>query len=86
MYLNFGGKVITDQEVLKFLAQSKLSYFSRRTKRIIHLSGLLFDSHISCVTENSGVVMINLLRSTFCRYAEFMLTLYVSHVCPIIGY
>ena len=49
-------------------------------------SGLKFHSHINDVIDKAGAMVNNLLRSTVCRSVDFMLTLYVSHVRPIIEY
>ena len=47
---------------------------------------LRFHSHIDGVVGKTGAMLNNLLHSTVCRDAEFMVTLWVSHVRPIIEF
>ena len=49
-------------------------------------SSLRFHSHIDAVVCKAGGLMCELLRSTVCRSVEFMLTLFASHIRPIIDY
>ena len=47
-------------------------------------SKLRFHEHISVVAGKEGGLMLELLQSTVCRSREFMVTLFVSHIRPII--
>ena len=49
-------------------------------------SGLKFHAHINTVVGKTGAMINNLLSSTICRSSEFMLTLWVTHIRPIIEY
>ena len=48
--------------------------------------GLKFHEHVRGVVCRASGLMGDLLRSTVCRERTFMLTLYVSHIRPIIDY
>ena len=45
---------------------------------------LRFHSHINIIVGRTGAMISNLLRSTVCRDSEFMVTLWVTHVRPLI--
>ena len=47
---------------------------------------LKFHSHAHDVAQKAGGLAQNLLRSTVCRSPDFMVTLFTSHVRPIIDY
>ena len=47
---------------------------------------LKFHFHVRDVVRRAGGIMSELLRSTVCRSPSFMITLFVSHVRPIIDY
>ena len=49
-------------------------------------SDLKFHGHIRDVTHKAGGLAQNLLRSTVCRSPVFMITLFTTHVRPIIDY
>ena len=49
-------------------------------------STLRFHDHIATVVRKAGGLATNLLRSTLNREASFMITLFVSHVRPVIDY
>ena len=49
-------------------------------------SSLRFHAHVDSVVGKAGGLVGELLRSTICRSREFMLTLFVSHVRPILEY
>ena len=49
-------------------------------------SGLKFHALIKTVVGKTGAMINNLLSSTTCRSSEFMLTLWVTHIRPIIKY
>ena len=49
-------------------------------------STLRFHSHIDCIVGRTGSMINNLLRSTLCRSVDFMVTLWVSHVRPLIEF
>ena len=47
---------------------------------------LKFHKHVRSVVGKAGGMIGNLLRSTICRSEEFMFTLFVTHIRPIIDY
>ena len=47
---------------------------------------LKFHHHVRVVAGRAGSMMSNLLRSTVCREAKFMVSLYISHVRPTMDY
>lgn len=47
---------------------------------------LKFHEHVRETARKAGGLATNLLKSTVCRSPEFMLTLFTSHVRPIIDY
>ena len=47
---------------------------------------LKFHGHVHNVAQKAGGLALNLLRSTVCRSPDFMVTLFTSHVRPIIDY
>ena len=47
---------------------------------------LKFHQHVRSVVGKAGGMMGNLLRSTICLSEEFMFTLFVTHIRPIIDY
>ena len=47
---------------------------------------LRFHAHVDLVVGRTSSMITNLLRSTVCRDSEFMMTLWVSHVRPLIEY
>ena len=49
-------------------------------------SKLKFHHHIRVTVGKASALMSELLRSTVCRDTEFMVTLYVSHIRPIVDY
>ena len=53
---------------------------------MVKISKLRFHQHVRTIVGKAGGLMGNLLRSTVCRSPEFMLTLFVTHIRPIIEY
>lgn len=49
-------------------------------------TSLRFHQHVRVVVAKAGGLANNLLRSTVCRSAEFMMSLYVAHIRPLIEY
>ena len=47
---------------------------------------LKFHQHVRTIVGRAGGLMGDLLRSTVCRSPHFMLTLFVTHIRPIIEY
>ena len=47
---------------------------------------LKFHHHARVVAGRAGGIMSNLLRSTVCREANFMISLYTSHIRPAMDY
>ena len=49
-------------------------------------STLRFHDHVRVTVQKAGGLANNLLRSTVCRNADFMSSIFVSHVRPLIDY
>ena len=49
-------------------------------------SSLKFHMHVRGVVGRAGAMMSELLRSTVCRDRDFMVTLFTSHIRPILEY
>ena len=49
-------------------------------------SGFKFHRHVDFIVGRAGSMMNNLLRSTVCRSIGFMVTLWVTHIRPLIEY
>ena len=47
---------------------------------------LKFHHHVSRVVQKGSGLASQLLRSTVCREKDFMITLYVSHIRPLLDY
>ena len=47
---------------------------------------LKFHKHIQLVVNKAGGMASNFLRSTVCRSREFMLSLYISHIRPLLEF
>ena len=47
---------------------------------------LRFHHHVQTVAAKAGRLASSLLRSTVCRSPEFMVSLFISHVRPILDY
>jgi len=47
---------------------------------------LRFHAHVNTVVGKAGALMGDLLRSTICRSMDFMVSLFVSHVRPLLDY
>ena len=59
---------------------------SYRDLGVIVDSSLKFHNHVRLVAGKAGGLMSELLRSTLCRSEKFMMTLYTSHIRPIMDY
>ena len=84
--MRFGEKSVIDQVAYSICGTNLLFVDSYKDLGIIFDSGLKFHIRINAMLGKAGLMINNLLRSTVCRCIEFMLTLYVSHICPIIEY
>ena len=45
-----------------------------------------FHTHVDLIVWRAGTMMNNLLRSTICRSRDFMVTLWISHICALMEY
>ena len=59
---------------------------SQRDLGVVVDSSLRFHQHIQTVAAKAGGLASSLLRSTVCRSPDFMVSLFVSHVRPILDY
>ena len=59
---------------------------SQRDLGVLVDSTLRFHGHIASIVSKAGGLSINLLRSTLCRSADFMVSLFVSHIRPLLDF
>ena len=59
---------------------------SHRDLGVIVDTSLRFHLNVSAVVQKASALVNQLLRNTVCRSPEFMVTLFVSHVRPILDY
>ena len=59
---------------------------SQRDFGVLVNSILRFHSHIASVVSKAGGLFVNLLRSTLCRSADFMISPFVSHIRPLLNF
>ena len=70
-----------------FLRGVPLKYVrSHRDLGVTVDTSLRFHNHIKLTAQKAGGLSNNLLRSTVCRSHEFMVSLLVAHVRPLIDY
>ena len=86
--MRFGKGTQRTEESTRYYIEDHLLQFveSYKDLGVIVDSSLRFHQHIRLLTAKAGGLMGELLRSTVCRTREFMLTLFVSHIRPIIDY
>ena len=84
--MRFGERSGTDQVAYSIYGTNLIFVDSYKDLGVTIDSGLKFHAHVNAVIGKAGAMINNLLRSTVCRSVEFMLTLYVSHIRPIIEY
>ena len=82
--MRIGEKSGTDQAAYSNFGTNLIFVHSYKDLGITIGSGLEFHAHINTVIGKAGEIISNLLRSTVSRSVEFMLTLYGSHIRPII--
>ena len=59
---------------------------SHRDLGVIIDVNLKFHSHIRSIVNHAAGLASNLLKSTICRSAKFMVTLFIAHIRPLIDY
>ena len=89
--MRFGAREMIDEGSTNWMRYNvrgvPLKYVSTyRDLGVIVDVRLRFHSHVDVVVGKTGGMLSNLLRSTVCRDAEFMVTLWVSHIRPIIEF
>ena len=86
--MRFGKGTKPTEESNQYYIEDQLLQFveSYKDLGVTVDSSLRFHQHIRLLTAKAGGLMGELLRSTVCRTKEFMLTLFVSHIRPIIDY
>ena len=77
---------MTDQVAYSFYGTNLKFIYSYKVLGLRVDSGLKFQAYNNVVIGKAGAMVNKLLRSTVCRSIEIMLTLYVSHIRPIIKY
>ena len=61
-----------------------LFVYSCKDLSILVDTELKFHGHIRSIVEKSSRMSVNLLNSTLYRSRKFMLTLYISHIRPLL--
>ena len=70
---------VIDGQVLQFVS-------SYRDLGVVFDCSLRFHVHVNIVVGKAGSLMGNMLRSTACCSKDFMISLFVSHIRPLIDY
>ena len=84
--IRFGERKLVREEVY-FIEGKRLKFVeTHKDLGIVVDSGLRFHGHVGSVVGKVGGIMGDLLRSTICRSKVFMVSLFVSHIRPIIDY
>ena len=82
-----GTRSQVDDSNSYWIEGKRLQFVSKhRDLGIVVDSSLKFHNHVGQVVGKVGCMMGDLLRSTICRSKDFMVTLFVSHIRPIIDY
>ena len=69
------------------IASSPIPYVSSHTDLgVLVDSDLNFHCHISKTAKRSAALALNVLKSTACRYPEFMMPIFSTHIRPIMEY
>ena len=84
--MRFGEKVRTDTVRYRLGGQDLEFVGNCKDLGVIVDVKLRFHEHVRCVVGRASGLIGNLLRSTVCRTPDFMLTLYVTHIRPVIDY
>ena len=70
-----------------FLYGTPLAFVtSHRDLGILVDSNLKYHSHIRTIVNKAMGISYSLLRSTVCRSPDFMLTIFISHIRPLLEY
>ena len=84
--IRFGERKLVREEVY-FIEGKRLKFVeTHKDLGIVVDSGLRFHGHVGSVVGKVGGIMGDLLRSTICRSKVFMVSLFVSHIRPVIDY
>ena len=75
----FGENSVTEQVAYPFYGSILLFVDSYKELGITIDSGLKFHAHTHHVIGKAGTLIDNLLRSTVCRFVDFMMILYISY-------
>jgi len=86
--MRFGKRNVDSVSSVGYFVEGKALRFvsSYRDLGVVIDSSLRFHAHVNVVVGRVGGLMGDLLRSTVCRSKEFMLSLFVSHIRPLIDY
>ena len=84
--MRFGSRNVTSSPNYSIFGTPLSSVTKFRDLGVIVDSALRFHCHIDLVVGRTSSMMINILRSTVCRTVKFMVTLWVSHLRPLIEY
>ena len=86
----FKGRLVHEDEPFanNYQLQGKPLQFvcSQKDLGVVVDTSLRFHQHIKAVAAKAGGLANSLLRSTVCRTPEFMVSLFISHVRPILDY
>ena len=86
--MRFGrAEIPTDEPISYYIEDQELQFVdSYRDLGVVVDSSLRFHQHIKVVAAKAGGLMGELLRSTVCRTKDFMVSIFVSHIRPMIDY
>ena len=86
--MRFGRGVHSNEDLTcYYIEDHQLQYVdSYKDLGVIVDTSLRFHQHIRVLTGKAGGLMGELLRSTVCRTKEFMVTIFVSNIRPLIDY
>ena len=87
VFMRFGNRSSDEQASGYAIQEDQLSsVVVYRDLGVLVDSGFKFHRHVDFIVGRAGSMMNNLLRSTVCRSISFMVTLWVSHIRPLIEY
>ena len=86
--MRFGRKNVDTVSTVEYVIDGQGLEFvsSYRDLGVVVDCSLRFHVHVNIVVGKAGGLMGDLLRSTVCRSKDFMVSLFVSHIRPLIDY
>ena len=86
--MRFGKRSLHNFSMVRYSIDGRELEFvtSYRDLGVVVDCSLRFHVHINIVVGRAGALMGDLLRGTVCRSRDFMVSLFISHIRPIIEY